>query len=123
MPLIPFMDRFVPAVENGLAELRGDPLPHPGLKPKRQTIRAERQDGRDARPGQTLYLYEKARTPAMRKLGEVRCRSSRRIRIGTNAAGFVIVVIGDSWPNRRNATLVAPRFATGIRRQEPSRQK
>ena len=109
MPLVPFKDRFVPAVENGLAELEGRPLPHPGVRPKRQTIRAERRDGRDPQAGQTLYLYEKARTPAMRKLGEATCLKTMPIRIGKNATGRTVVLVGGGWPNRRNATLLARR--------------
>jgi hypothetical protein len=107
MPMLTFKDRFVPAVENGLAELRGDPLPHEGVRPKRQSIRALRRDGRDPGAGQRLYLYERARTPEMRKLGEALCRSSMPIRVGKNAAGRTIIVVGAGWPNRRAASLVA----------------
>lgn len=74
MPLLGFKKQFAPAVENGT---------------KRQTIRARRKNGRDPKPGDTLYLYAGLRTKQCRKLGEGVCRGVEpitieelRIRIG-----------------------------------------
>jgi hypothetical protein len=78
MPLLSFQARFAPAVANGVAELRGEPLPHPGLRPKRQTIRAFRKDHRDPKVGDTLYLWTRLRhrtLPAI-KLSQVTCTST-----------------------------------------------
>lgn len=59
MPALNFQARFAPLVESG---------------EKRQTIRKRRKDGRDPKPGDTLYLYTGMRTKACRKLGEAKCR-------------------------------------------------
>ena len=72
---------FIPAVENGLAELEGRPLPNPGLRPKRQTIRKLRADGRDPKAGDVLHLYTGQRTKKCRKLGTVRCGGTCAIAI------------------------------------------
>lgn len=55
MPALNFQSRFAALVE------RGD---------KRQTIRAKRMNGRDPKPGDTLYLYTGMRQKWCRKLGE-----------------------------------------------------
>jgi hypothetical protein len=60
MPALNFMARFAAAVESG---------------EKRQTIRKRRKDGRDPKPGDTLYFYTGMRTKKCRKLGEARCKS------------------------------------------------
>lgn len=67
MPALNFQKQFAGAVERG---------------EKRQTIRAPRKDGRDPKPGDTLYLYTGMRTKACRKLGEVVCSGVLRVRIG-----------------------------------------
>jgi hypothetical protein len=66
MPALSFQKQFVDAVESG---------------EKRQTIRKYRKDGRDPKPGDTLYLYTGMRTKACRKLGEAKCLSAAEIRI------------------------------------------
>ena len=71
MPLLGFQKQFAPLVESG---------------EKRQTIRAYRKDGRDPKPGQTLYLYTGLRTPLARKLGEARCSSTQPIEIYSDGA-------------------------------------
>lgn len=53
-------------------------------KEKRQTIRAFRKDGRDPKPGDTLYLYCGMRTKQCKKLLEVTCKSVQKIRIEAN---------------------------------------
>ncbi len=59
MPALNFQKRFAAAVESG---------------EKRQTIRAERADGRlPAKPGHIIALYTGMRTKACRKLAEVEC--------------------------------------------------
>jgi len=60
MPALNFQARFAPLVESG---------------EKRQTIRAYRKDGRDPKPGDTLYLYTGMRTKACRMVGAASCRS------------------------------------------------
>lgn len=69
MPALNFKKQFAPLVESG---------------GKRQTIRARRKDGRDPRPGQTLYLYTGMRTQVCRKLGEVECKKTEAIAIEEN---------------------------------------
>ena len=66
MPALNFKKQFAGLVESG---------------EKRQTIRALRKDGRNPRPGQTLYLYTGMRTAFCRKLGEAQCLSVRQIAI------------------------------------------
>lgn len=73
MPAYNFQSRFAYLVESGL---------------KRSTIRARRADGRDAKPGQTLYLFTGQRTGHCRRLKETRCESVRPIRI--TRAGFFV---------------------------------
>jgi hypothetical protein len=85
VPLLGFKARFADAVENGVAAATRRPLPHPGTRPKRQTIRACRSDGRDPRAGDMLHLYTGLRTRHVRKLGTVPCRRAVRIRIGVRA--------------------------------------
>lgn len=55
MPAFNFKGRFEPAIQSGK---------------KRQTIRADRKDGRVARPGQTAYLFVGLRTAHCRPLGK-----------------------------------------------------
>lgn len=66
MPALNFQKQFAPLVESG---------------EKRQTIRAYRKDGRDPKPGDTLYLYTGMRTKACRKLGEVECKSASEVMV------------------------------------------
>lgn len=66
MPALNFKKRFADMVENG----------H-----KRQTIRAKRKDGKDPKPGDTLYLYTGMRTKACRRLKQVECEFINTIRI------------------------------------------
>jgi hypothetical protein len=116
MPLLTFQDEFVPAVEQGIARIRRKRPPHGDLRSKRQTIRAFRKDGRDPKAGDVLYLYEKARTPEMRKLGEVRCRSVQRIDLRWSYGMAKSVRIGGSrWRGRAylNRIAQADGFAWG----------
>lgn len=46
---------------------------------KRQTIRKLRKDGRDPKPGQTLYLFTQQRTTKCQRLGEAICTESTSI--------------------------------------------
>lgn len=75
MPLLGYKKRFAPMVEAGT---------------KRQTIRAFRKDGRDPKPGETLFQYTGLRTPACRKLREDVCKSTHQITIESDLS----VVIG-----------------------------
>jgi len=70
---------FIEAVENGIAQANGQPLPHHGVRPKRQTIRAVRKV--PIKPGDTLHLFTGMRTKGCRKIGEVTCRSLHEITI------------------------------------------
>lgn len=92
MPLLSFQKRFADAVENSVEVLWGPPsFPHPGVRPKRQTIRAYRKDGRDPRPGQILHLYTGPYDHRRRKIGEVECLSVQRIQIrGLNSIRLVV---------------------------------
>lgn len=74
MPALNFLKQFAPLVELGLSQ-----PDHP--EAKRQSIRARRKDGRDPRPGQTLFLYTGQRTLYCRKLGEDECKSTEPIAI------------------------------------------
>lgn len=65
MPLLGFQKRFAPLVESG---------------EKTQTIRAYRKDGRDPKVGDRLYLYTGPYGPERRKIGEVECIGSHRIK-------------------------------------------
>lgn len=73
MPLLNFQPQFADKVASGA---------------KRQTIRAYRKDGRDPKPGDTLYLYTGTRTSACRKLGEVVCREVIPMHIRPKGFGF-----------------------------------
>lgn len=67
MPALNFQKRFAAAVESGQ---------------KRQTIRAERVDGRlPAKPGDVIAFYTGMRTKDCRKLGEGECVEVETIRI------------------------------------------
>ncbi len=67
MPALNFQKQFAPLVESG---------------EKRQTIRAERKDGRmPAKPGDIIALYTGMRTKSCRKLADVECIAVDPIRI------------------------------------------
>ena len=78
MPSLNFT-MFIPAVENGLAELEGRPLPHPGVRPKRQTIRALRKV--PIKPGDVLHLFTGMRTKGCHRLGKAKCKSRKAVLI------------------------------------------
>lgn len=89
--LLGFQERFAPAVELGLnhrtaaggawaKDEHGNDVWN-GLRPKRQTIRAPRKDGKVAKVGDTLYLYTGLRTKKCRKLGEAKCMGSWKVSI------------------------------------------
>lgn len=89
--LLSFRAEFVPAIENGIAEICNECRPHADPRVKRQTIRANRSDGRPvARVGETLHLYTGLRTKKARKLGEVVCRRAVRFRISRNIGEWVM---------------------------------
>jgi len=79
VPSLNFQPQFVPAVENGIAELEGRPLPNPGVRPKRQTIRALRKV--PIKPGDVLHLFTAMRTKRCRKLGLAKCAQVAAFRI------------------------------------------
>jgi hypothetical protein len=66
MPALNFQKRFIDLLQD---------------RKKRQTIRARREDGRNPKPGDTLFLYVGQRTKGCRKLGEVHCVSVEEITI------------------------------------------
>ena len=82
MPALNFKKEFAHLVELGLK----DPN-HPNAK--RQTIRAQRKDGRDPKPGDHLYLYTGMRTVSCRKIGDTTCKSVEPIAI--EGSGKVVV--------------------------------
>jgi hypothetical protein len=82
VPLLNFKKQFAPMVESGLMN-PNDP------NSKRQTIRARRKDGKNPKPGHTLYLYTGLRTKYTKKLGEAECKTSEPITIEEN--GDIIV--------------------------------
>ena len=82
---------FREAVENGIAHAEHRVMPHlvdahkdplEVVRPKRQTIRAERADGRVPRVGETAHLWWKSRTPEGFKLAELQITSVHPIRVG-----------------------------------------
>ena len=93
MPALNFQAQFAPLVESG---------------EKCQTIRAYRKDGRDPKPGDTLYLYTGQRTRRCRKLGEAVCKSTERV--GISDLG---IIVGDDLPpcDERDAIAVADGFS------------
>ena len=85
MPSINFT-MFIEAVENGIAELEGRPLPHPGVRPKRQTIRALRKV--PIKVGDTLHLFTGMRTKACRRLGTSKALGIEPIRLSWGRCEF-----------------------------------
>jgi hypothetical protein len=69
MPAWSFRSRFRAPLSNGLAEAGRAPPPYPEIRPKRQTIRARRADGRDPEPGARVNLWIAQRTPGRIFLG------------------------------------------------------
>jgi hypothetical protein len=80
MPAYNFQRRFVPAIRTGI---------------KRSTIRRRRKDGRDAKVGQTLYLFTGMRTKQCLRLLETRCERVRPINIIQRAYGYRIRLRGE----------------------------
>jgi len=70
MPALNFQRRLAPKVTAGT---------------KRSTIRRRRKDGRDPKPGQTLYLFTGMRTKQCQRLLETRCERVRSIQIFPNS--------------------------------------
>jgi hypothetical protein len=101
VPAWSFRSEFHAPLANGLAQANGDPPPFPGIRPKRQTIRAIRRDGRDPLPGVEMGVWLDMRTPHRIYLGPtppLRTRAAIRIPhpgdvqvegLGTLAAGDV----------------------------------
>ncbi len=77
MPGLSFMPQFSTAVENGLALQAARRLPNVMVLPKFNTIRPRRV--RPIKVGDKLYLWERMRSPARRKLGEAVCIDVRPI--------------------------------------------
>lgn len=70
MPAINFQREFVPMILDGS---------------KHHTIRPKRADGKDARPGQTLYLYYGMRTKQCKKIIEKPCLHVRPLKLEISA--------------------------------------
>ena len=87
MPSINFT-MFIEAVENGIAQANGQPLPHHGVRPKRQTIRAVRKV--PIKVGDALHLFTGMRTPKCRRLGAAICVSAWPVTIWNAANGRFI---------------------------------
>ncbi len=87
MPAYNFQQRFMPAILSGI---------------KRSTIRARRKDRRDAKPGQTLYLFTGMRTKKCLRLGKSVCKSVEPINVIQRKAYFSIRV--------RGRTLIPPQL-------------
>jgi hypothetical protein len=115
VPSLSFQAQFVPAVENGLAELAGKPLPHDGVRPKRQTIRAVRK--RPFKVGDTLHFFWGMRTEYCRRLGRAVCTSLDEIAIewSTNLVrdGVVTITLGGERVSRGTASALAMRDGFG----------
>ena len=90
MPALNFKKRFAPDV----AFFR-----------KRQTIRAERKDGRNPRPGDTLYLFTGQRTKYCQRLGTAICKSVEEIVIWPNSKRDIIVIAGKLLNNKEKEKL------------------
>ena len=103
MPALNFQAQFAPLVESG---------------EKRQTIRAYRKDGRDPKPGDTLYLYTGMRTKACRKLREVECKSVHELsffaRSRHRGRGTIMSMTGSPCSIDRLAKLDGFRNATAM---------
>ena len=76
MPALNFQARFAQLVKSGK---------------KCQTIRKRRRDGRDPKPGDTLYLYTGMRTKRCRKLREAICTSVGPVEINGPAFGGLLI--------------------------------
>lgn len=116
MPALNFMPQFVAAVENGLAELAGKPLPHADELVKRQTIRAARRDGRDPKVGETLYLGTWSGRPycsKVRRLGAAQALEATPLRIHTPALWF----LGDFTLSASASEAIAVRDGFASRRE------
>ena len=101
MPLLGFRQCYAADVESGRK-------PH--------TIRAYRKDGRDPKPGDTLYLYTGLRTKQCRKLGEATCTKVARIFIFSrdntwSLYGDCIWTSSRGWLNEKQASRLARRDA------------
>ncbi len=88
MPAFNFQKQFAGRIRSGL---------------KSQTIRAARKDGRDPKPGDTLYLYTGMRTKECRKIKTVTCRQRDRILIPVN--GCCVEIDGMRLTDRQHGSL------------------
>ena len=82
MPALNYQKQFADDVESGK---------------KRQTVRAFRKDGRDPKPGQTLFHYTGMRTKACRKLREDVCLDVRQVTI-ENDQRVTVGAAALNWP-------------------------
>lgn len=89
MPAWSFQPRFAFALANGLALCAHARPPFPGHRPKRQTIRKARRDGRDPIAGDRMNLWIAQRTPERRFLGTTPPIRRREIRIAHRDAVVV----------------------------------
>jgi hypothetical protein len=88
-----FKHRFVDPIRRGLDSAYPDQR---GVRPKRQTIRADRK--RHARPGEIIQLYHGMRTKHCFLIGQARCVSIFPIRLSVGTSSIVMnnrVVTGD----------------------------
>lgn len=83
MPLLGFKKRYAADVE---------------ALTKRQTVRRRRLDGRDPKPGQTLYLYTGLRSKDCRKIGEHVCTRVEPVKVEWNE--LVIGAFSQDWEKR-----------------------
>lgn len=99
MPAYGFKAQFVAPIWVGLNRLMPDlperyPRAETGIKPKRQTIRAEGKR-RHARPGETLQLYTAMRTKQCWKIGDALCKNVRPIRLEFHDGFDVVKIAGE----------------------------
>ena len=88
MPALNFKPQFVERIEIGLRD-SDDP------RAKTHTIRDPRKDGRDPKPGDTLYLYTGLRRKGARRIGVATCTRVESIVIARySAMGKPSVCIG-----------------------------
>lgn len=87
-----FKERFVDPIKAGLLHA---PSKYYLTKPKRQTIRAHRRDGRHAKPGDTLLLYSGMRTTRCFSIGVARCVSVHPIVISVREDFMKVVLDGE----------------------------
>lgn len=101
MPALNFQKQFSRPVWLGLKKQEREGMKPPflpktwkGIKPKRQTIRALRKDGKLFKRGDKLFLYTGMRTKQCLKLGETKCEEAQFVKIsdGMISISFDVLV-------------------------------